>query len=521
MNRLLRRIILLAFAASLAASVANAADGSQGRTDRTDRATHRLPRTVTLTRAQLIDKIKGGWAGQTIGVTYGAPTEFGYTSGVIGDEVVIPWGDPDYIRNTMTNSAGVYDDIYMDLTFVEVMERLGIDAPADSMAAAFAHADYPLWHANQAARYNILNGIMPPASGHWRNNPHADDIDFQIEADFAGLMSPAMPVAAAEICDRAGHIMNYGDGWYGGVYMAAMYALAFVSDDVEYIVTEGLKALPAKSSFRRCIEDVVEAWRRNPDDWHEAWRVCDERWNADVACGDGALLPFNIDAKINGAYVVIGLLYGGGDFGRTIDISTRCGQDSDCNPASAAGILGTAIGYDAIPTEWRAPVERAEDLKFAYTDMSLNDIYRTSFDHALLNIIRHGGSVDGNRIVIRTEKPRPVRYEQSFGNLRPVERIEIDRRPRSEYSMEADCEGIVIRGDVSCEDKLYEAVIEVEADGSKVDTFTMPADWNRRRHEVWWSFDLKAGRHTILLRWTNPRDDAALYLRDALLLRKE
>ncbi len=51
---------------------------------------------------------------------------------------------------------------------------------------------------------------MPPESGHWLNNPHSEDIDFQIEADFAGLMSPGMVNSAVEICDRVGHIMNYG-----------------------------------------------------------------------------------------------------------------------------------------------------------------------------------------------------------------------------------------------------------------------------------------------------------------------
>lgn len=479
------------------------------------------PRTVTITRAELLDKIKGGWAGQTIGVTYGFPTEFRYTSGPIDDDIVIPWGDPDYIRNTMTDAAGAYDDVYMDLTFVEVIDRLGIDAPADSMAAAFANAGYPLWHANQAARYNILNGIMPPASGHWLNNPHADDIDFQIEADFAGLMSPAMPQAAAEICDRAGHIMNYGDGWYGGVYMAAMYTLAFVSSDVEYIVTEGLKVLPPRSAYRRCIEDVVEAYRRFPDDWHAAWEVCRERWDNDTACGDGALLPFNIDAKINGAYVVIGLLYGGGDFGRTIDIATRCGQDSDCNPASAAGILGTAIGYDSIPDAWRKPLERAEDLKFAYTDMSLADVYRTSYGHAMENILRNGGTAEGGNITIRAQKPRPVQYEQSFGRLRPVERRAIESCLGTEYTLEAECDGIVIRGEAACGDTSYGAHIEVEVDGRRAGSFIMPADWNRRRHELWWDFDLGTGRHRIVLRWKNPRDDASVYVRDALLLRSE
>ncbi|MCO7111845.1 ADP-ribosylglycohydrolase family protein [Bacteroides uniformis] len=47
------------------------------------------------------------------------------------------------------------------------------------------------------------------------------------------------------------------------------------------------------------------------------------------------------------------MLYGEGDFTKTIDISTRAGQDSDCNPASAAGILGTMIGYSNIPEYWK------------------------------------------------------------------------------------------------------------------------------------------------------------------------
>ncbi|MCK5692919.1 MAG: ADP-ribosylglycohydrolase family protein, partial [Bacteroidales bacterium] len=174
------------------------------------------PVEFTLSKADLMDKIKGGWAGQVIGCTYGGPTEFNYNGTMIQDYIPIDWDDTK-MEWYYTNSPGLYDDIYMDLTFVEVFEKEGLDAPASSHAKAFAYADYMLWHANQAARYNILNGMEPPASGHWENNPHADDIDFQIEADFAGLMNPGMVNSSSEVCDRVGHIMNYGDGWYGGV----------------------------------------------------------------------------------------------------------------------------------------------------------------------------------------------------------------------------------------------------------------------------------------------------------------
>ena len=187
-------------------------------------ATSISARTVKISSATLLDKLKGGWAGQTIGCTYGGPVEFRYNGRYIPDSVALHWDDGS-IKSYFDRNPGLYDDVYMDLTFVEIMDRLGLDAPVDSLAQAFARAPYPLWHANQAARFNILNGIRPPQSGHWLNNPHADCIDFQIEADFAGLMSPAMPNSAAQICDRVGHIMNYGDGWYGGVYVAAMYSL--------------------------------------------------------------------------------------------------------------------------------------------------------------------------------------------------------------------------------------------------------------------------------------------------------
>ncbi|HBX20491.1 MAG TPA: hypothetical protein DEF88_08590, partial [Porphyromonadaceae bacterium] len=106
-----------------------------------------MPDTVTLTKETLKDKIKGGWAGKTIGCTYGGPVEFLYNGTMIQDYVPIIW-NKDRVKWYYDNFPGLYDDIYVNLTFVEVFERLGLEAPADSFAIAFAHAPYPLWHAN-------------------------------------------------------------------------------------------------------------------------------------------------------------------------------------------------------------------------------------------------------------------------------------------------------------------------------------------------------------------------------------
>lgn len=169
-------------------------------------------KTLKLSDKELLDKIKGGWAGQTIGVVFGAPTEFKFTGTYIQDYQPIPWAEG-YVKYWWEKKPGLFDDIYNDCTFVEAFDELGLDCSQEELAKRFAFADYHLAHANQAGRYNIRQGIMPPASGHWLNNPHADDLDFQIEADFIGLMAPAMLPEALDIASRVGHIMNSGDGF--------------------------------------------------------------------------------------------------------------------------------------------------------------------------------------------------------------------------------------------------------------------------------------------------------------------
>lgn len=474
-----------------------------------------IPEKITLTKTQLLDKIKGGWAGQTIGCTYGGPTEFKYQGTMIQDYIPINWSDG-CIKWYYDNTPGLYDDVYMDLTFMEVFDRLGIDAPPDSLAIDFSKRGYLLWHANQAARYNIQQGIMPPESGHWLNNPHADDIDFQIEADFAGLMSPGMVNTASDYADKAGHIMNYGDGWYGGVYVAAMYSLAFISDDMEFIVNEALKTIPKESKYHQCMADVIKWHKMYPDDWKITWFECEKKWSSDIGCPHGVFLPLNIDAVINSAYILIGLLYGEGDFYKTMDISTRCGQDSDCNPASAAGILGTMIGYSNIPEYWMPNLHEVEDINFLHTTTSLNKTYVMGLDQALKVIVRDGGKIDGENVTIQCQQPKAVRFEEAFAGHFPIELRQLDPgdgRAGGTHlnrlgTIEFNGTGIVVNGGIHCGDETYVARVEAYLDGKLIETFNMPAAYNARRHEIFWKYRLPEGKHELTFKWLNPRNDA-------------
>ncbi len=476
------------------------------------------PSKVVLTKDQLDQKLKGGWAAQTIGVVYGGPTEFRYQGSMIHDYTPIVWQD-DYVKWYHQNAPGLYDDIYMDITFVDVFEKEGLDASVDKFAHAYANAGYPLWHANQAARYNILNGIMPPESGHWHNNPHANDLDFQIEADFAGLMSPGMVNAAVNFTDDIGHIMNYGDGWYGGVYIAAMYSLAYIYDDVETIVLEALKCIPKQSKYYQCMSDVIGWWRDNPEDWRATWFECEKRWSADIGCPDGVFAPFNIDATINSAYVLIGLLYGEGDFVKTLDIATRCGQDSDCNPSSAAGILGTMIGYDNLPAYMLEDIKSSEDIKFQYTDMSLNDLYRVGLKHALQVIEINGGEVNGDSVEIIPQQPTAVRLEESFVDHYPVEMIQKNKSILEVGEQSFDGVGLTVsyyfQNIEPMED--YVAQVEIYLDSKLVETTKMPVDFHSRKHDLYWVFNLEKGEHNVRFNWLNPIEGIDLMVRNYII----
>ncbi len=356
--------------------------------------------TRTLSVEDYLDRCRGAWAGQMIGVTYGAPYEFQSNGKPILDPIA-PW-TPERVTGAIDQ-----DDCYVEMTFLQALERHGLGITFAQAGEAFGASQYELWHANKFGRNNIRAGIMPPLSGHPDFNAHADDIDFQIEADLFGILSPGLPHESNRLCNVFGHIMNYGDGVYGGMFVAGMYAAAFFEhEDVLAVIRAGLACIPEASQYHACISDVIRWHAEHPDDWLATWRKIEDKWQDDVDCGPGD--PFNIDAKLNGAYIVMGLLYGEGDFLKTIEISTRCGQDADCNPSNAAGVLGCMKGYKALG-DVAAGIPAMADTRFAYTDYSFNTLIPACQRMTEQIIQRAGGTVTADSYTIPVQVPQPPR----------------------------------------------------------------------------------------------------------------
>jgi len=157
------------------------------------------------------------------------------------------------------------------------------------------------------------------------------------------------------------------------MFVGGMYAAAFFESDPRKVVEAGLACIPPRVPTPSSSA-ICSTGPQNPDGLAQGLEQIEDKWDKDDPCPDGALGSFNIDAKLNGSYIAFGLIYGKGDFDKTMEIATRCGQDSDCNPSSAAGVLGTIIGFSNIPEQYRTELAKLADTKFQFTDYSFNDI---------------------------------------------------------------------------------------------------------------------------------------------------
>jgi hypothetical protein len=230
--------------------------------------------------------------------------------------------------------------------------------------------------------------------------------------------------------------------------------------------------------------------------------------------------PFDIDSKINSAYVVLGLLYGNGDFTKSLDITTRAGQDADCNPSSVGGVLGTMMGYQKIPTYWKMGLKEAEDIDFKYTTMSLNKVYDISYRHALLNIERNGGKISANNVTMATQVPATVKFEQGFQGLFPTEKKWIWKSGIREFNFEFTGTGFAISGSAEKKKKETENYIfeaELYIDGEKSETAKLPTNFTTRRHELFWKYGLPNKLHSVTIKVVNPNDDYELNVTDYIL----
>ena len=229
--------------------------------------------------------------------------------------------------------------------------------------------------AERVAFCNFIRGYAPPASAVYQN-PYREWIGAQIRGDYFGYINPGDPELAAGMAWRDASISHVKNGIYGEMFVAAMLAVAACTDDTEKIISAGLAEIPATSRLYESVSGVIKAYRSGVPQ-QKCFDMIHEKY--DEYSGHGWCHTIS-----NAMIVTASLLYGRGDYGKSICMAVETGFDTDCNGATVGSILGMASGIHSIPEYWRAPIgDKLHTMIFGVGTVKISDRAKMTLDHII------------------------------------------------------------------------------------------------------------------------------------------
>ncbi len=284
------------------------------------------------------DKVKGGWLGKCIGGAFGAPIE-GWSYKRIGKE----YGE---LNDYITEPDTVNDDTAYEILFLHALEKYGPELTSAQLALEWVAHIPRAYTAERVAIDNLIAGYMPPESG-THDNPYSEWIGGQMKGEVPGLVAPGHPRIATYYGYLDGIIAHERNGVYGELYDAVLISLAFVEKDPQRLLQLALEYVPQKSRLHKVVTETI-AIANESGDWRQAREKVAQTWMCEY---------HRVHTFPNLAWVILGMLYGKGDFEHSMCITNMCGMDTDCTAGQVAAILGVMLGAKAIPSKWKDPVQ--------------------------------------------------------------------------------------------------------------------------------------------------------------------
>jgi ADP-ribosylglycohydrolase len=313
----------------------------------------------------LLEKVYGAWLGRCCGCLLGKPVEgwhsprlwgflrdsgqeplSDYLSAEVPAEVQQRYDLPDWAPfKERVQAMPEDDDLNYTVTGLAVLKSHGREFTPEQVAS-FWLMNVPVLHtftAERVAYRNFLLNLPPPHSATYRN-PYREWIGAQIRADFWGYACPGNPELAAELAHRDACISHVKNGIYGAMWVAAMLAAAYVASDVQTVLNTGLGELPANCRLAESVRRVM-TWHDSGVEYQEAIRRIHEEWDETRAHDWCHTIS-------NAMLVACGLLWGEGDYERSITRAVYGCFDTDCNGATTGSIIGLMHGASALPAKW-------------------------------------------------------------------------------------------------------------------------------------------------------------------------
>ena len=355
---------------------------------------------LRIKKSDLRDKIEAAWVGQMIGNIYGLPHENKYVNAP-GPENW-PYG---YTKNLdkLQKYDGAFSDDDTDLEYMYLLQMMK-HGPEPTYAqlrdAWMYHIRDRVWLANRGALGLMHYGYTPPFTGSKELNPHWYQIDPQLINEIWAFTAPGMIKYAADKSEWAARITSDDWGVEPTIHYGAMYAAAFFEKDIRKLIDIGLKSLPADGRYAATVKDMISLHAKYPKDWKAAWQEMAQKYY--IHEHDMTKTIWN--ANLNGACAILAMLYGEGDFQRTLDLSCAMGFDADNQAATVAGLMGVMYGMKGLPENLYLPVKGwTKPFNDKYINITRYDLPDTQISVIIDNtlqqtidlIVSKGGKVTG------------------------------------------------------------------------------------------------------------------------------
>ncbi len=323
-------------------------------------------------RAEIKNKISGAWYGRICGCMLGKSVEGVRTDDFIPflketgnypmhryiyrrdlnniDLTKYRFNFANRIYADEINGMPVDDDTNYVVLAQKVIEKYGRDFTPYNMSRAWLayQSKDSYCTAERVAFCNFINGYEPPQSAIYKN-PYREWIGAQIRGDYFGYINPGNPRLAAEMAWRDASISHVKNGIYGEMWVAAMIAVAATTESIEEIILGGLAEIPHTSRLYESVASVMECYKSGVSQ-NDCFEMIHKKYNEHTSHGWCHTIS-------NAMIVAAALLYGEGDFSKSICMAVETGFDTDCNGATVGSVLGMAKGANGIPEYWTDPIK--------------------------------------------------------------------------------------------------------------------------------------------------------------------
>lgn len=282
------------------------------------------------------DSVRACWIGKNIGGTMGAPYE--------------AFREYLDIKGFATKPGEIIpnDDLDLQLIWLIAVERQGITAINSKLLGEYWMSFItPYWNEYGIGKCNMGSGIAAPLSGDVRNKwKHSNGAWIRTEI-WASIFPGRPDLAARYSIEDAAVDHGTGEGTYAAAFVAAMQSSAFVVKNLRVCIDIALSKIPEDCRVAKSVRLILDCYDKKLPARQS--RDLIQQSNADI--GDGWF-----EAPSNVAYTVLGLLYGEGDFKKSMIAAINCGDDTDCTGATVGATFGILHGMKGVPEDWRAHI---------------------------------------------------------------------------------------------------------------------------------------------------------------------